>query len=281
MNNTPKELQIHPLNNKIADSDEFVTRRNSIDMTKLPPNEARRRRIAIVSGAALAISNRLVKERHQLDFEANIFALTAELPSFYDSQKIVDLLRERYPNGPHSMPQGERDRLKRNKDTVTHFNHTLRQAIEVGALKMTMNELVTFMTTQYAVMTQSQDTQYFYNESHATAYGMRDEVAVEQILIKYGVDFKTGEEEDDEHGGDIIVNGVNIDLKSTRQAAERAKAKQKRFGYDDSHIVYSGIEDSDYRGQLYLPAEAEERIAKTLIPRILEAAGVSDQVVSA
>ena len=131
------------------------------------------------------------------------------------------------------------------------------------------------MTHQYKSISLDPNTQGFYEDARMHLAGIRNEVAVEQILKDNGVDFEVGTAEDDALGGDFIINGKRIDIKSSLFTAKLRKASKIEKGHDDSGIVWSRIEFEDFEGKLTLSDRVKKRVSKYLIPKINEAAGTN------
>lgn len=168
--------------------------------------------------------------------------------------------------------------FRANKRTITKFNHLVLDVIDASTVhnpnepNITFQDLVQFMTQQYTVMSGDSNTARFQGMARSTVAGMRNEFAVEQLLIKYGVEFDSGDERDDARGGDIIVNNTRIDLKASEERAAAAQAKAAKNGYNPHRIIWSQIKAEDFKGELTLSPEAEERVARDLIPLINRAA---------
>jgi hypothetical protein len=245
---------------------------------ELTPEEVRARRIAALGNGASALA-RSKEKISATRLEANLFDIIANVNDFYEAQNSLDVFRNTHGATPlQEINSDEVDAFKADKQTITRFNHLILDVIDASAVtnpnepNINFQDLVRFMTQQYAIISGEGNTAKFQAMARSTVLGMRNEFAVEQILIKNGVEFDSGNEKDDARGGDIIVNNMRIDLKASEDRAAAAQARAIENGYNPDRIIWSQIRSGDFRGELTLPPEAEERIAQDLIPLINRAA---------
>lgn len=119
-----------------------------------------------------------------------------------------------------------REHFREAKAMIRRFNDALQDIIDTGANHLSFDDLLNFMTTMYR-KSHGSSPEAFKNEARSTLIGMRNELAVEQALIASGIEYEQGTDEDDAKGGDIIVNGVRIDIKSSHELAEEAKQQAR------------------------------------------------------
>jgi len=215
------------------------------------------------------------------ELNSHLYNMIATVNDFYEAQQSADAFRKRYGHTKfRNINRPEVDAFKSDKQTITEFNHLLTEIINLGAEKFSFNELLTFMTQQYAASSGETNTRKFQGKAFSAIDGMRNEFNVEQLLIKNDIEFKKGTIAQDAQGGDIFVNRTPIDLKSSWMSAERAKIAAQEQGYNPNRIIWSGIEFEDFEGQLLLPAHTEARVMKRLIPAINKAAGTDYQAIA-
>lgn len=240
--------------------------KNAEDM---PPDELKRFRTdAIIKGAAGA-ALRLEQEHGAYDLDANLMSLIAHLNVFYNAQSSLTEFRDHYGHAKrHDIPDNIYEGYLTDKRRTTKFNHILREVINAGAGKFNFNELLVFLTNQHIAMGGKDSQNEFHGMTRTALVGMRNEIAVEQILIRSGIEYKLGTEEQDAHGGDFIIDGVGIDVKASEKTTEHAKQNASHHGYNPDVIVWSHINFKDFDGELFLPQHLNEQVASDLIPDI-------------
>ena len=199
------------------------------------------------------------------------------MEDFFDAQKNINQLRNKYKtSGIRNIPQDERPLYLESRNTVTHFNHVLRDTIEASINEdISYVELEKLITDQHNKVSGNMDPKGFKSMVHTTIDGMRNELAAEMILINNGVDFEQGSEEDDGRGGDFIINGVSIDIKSGEKNALNKKFEADTRGYNSDTIIWSQIKFEDFGGKLYLDPQTEDKVAAKLLPEIDKACGTN------
>jgi len=209
------------------------------------------RKRAIAAGA-ISHATRLEKEHGEYDLDTNLFRMVGELESFHTNKAAISSLSETY-GSPMAMPQAIRDKFYRSKESVISFNHTLREVINAGASKFSFDELLTFMTNMHMAGGGRETAAEFQGFARDALVGMRNEIAFEQVLIANDVDYELGTVEEDATGGDFIIEGVPIDIKSGLTATDEARKKARREGRNPDLIMWSHIREADYEGKLALP----------------------------
>lgn len=255
---------------QISRSPEFQTALPRKNIDTMPPDElGRHRRRAVALGAA-AIARHLEQERgNSYDLEANLMSLIAHMNSFYEGQRGVNAYRDRYDDMKlRDIPEKARAHYRMNKQKVTDFNHVLREVINAGAPQFDFNELLVFMTTQHIAMGGRDTQQEFHDMARSSLVGMRNEIAVEQVLIANGVNYELGTAEQDARGGDFIIEDTMIDVKASPRTAEDAKQEAIRYGRNPNLIVWSHINFDDFEGKLTLPARLNQSVGHRLLPDI-------------
>lgn len=210
-------------------------------------------------------------------FEHNILNTLGNMEDFYDAQNNINQLRKKYnTSGIRNIPQAERPQYLESRETITHFNHVLRDTVEASINEdISYIELEKLITDQHNKVSGNMDPAGFKNMVHTTIDGMRNELAAEMILVNNNVVFKQGTEEDDSRGGDFIINGVPIDIKSGEKNAENKKYEAQQRGFNSDTIIWSQIKFEDFGGKLYLDPETEAKKAAKLLPLIDRAAGTN------
>lgn len=210
-------------------------------------------------------------------FEHNILNTLGNMEDFFDAQNNINGLRTKYKtSGIRNIPQDERPQYLESRETVTHFNHVLRDTIEASINEdISYIELEKLITDQHNKVSGNLEPAEFKGMVHTTIDGMRNELAAEMILINHGVEFDQGSEEDDSKGGDFIINGVSIDIKSGEKNAQNKKHEADIRGFNSDTIIWSQIKFEDFGGKLYLDPETEAKVAAKLLPLVDKAAGTN------
>jgi hypothetical protein len=198
---------------------------------------------------------------------ANLARLVTMLQDFYHASRTLDYLRHHFGN-PHNMSPRDRDRFYDSKDSIIRFNDALVDAIPASAGQFTFDELLAFLTEEFSAQDNPKNAADFHERAREALVGMRNEVAVEQLLTAGGVQFRRGTVEEDGKGGDLFVEGIPIDFKSDEYSAERARMRTEEDGYDSGMIVWSHIEFEDFEGKLVLPRERTLAIFAELQPEL-------------
>lgn len=203
--------------------------------------------------------------------DAALLEVISRIHSFEQSYRELGKIRSMY-NGARIrfMDSKTRQKFKEAKRTIRGFNDALRLYIEKNGAHMTFNELVDFLTAKY-ISAHGESPYGFANHLRDTLVGARNEVAFEQILAAAGITFDKGTDNDDARGGDVLVDDVRIDTKTSWQKTERAKAEALAYGYNADRIVWSHVESEDYEGQLTLPLAKLRELAKKVRPDIEQA----------
>jgi hypothetical protein len=245
---------------RIRTSNEFLGALPKTDLRELDQDKREHALHRAIAASALSLAEHEKKESGH-DLDANLFEMVSGLQGFYESSRTLDTLRDRY-GSPKNMPPAEKDRFYDSKDTIIEFNDTLVEVINSGASQFDFGELLTFMTNIFSASNSFGDqhasrhrTADFNARARESLVGMRNEMAVEQLLIAGGVEFRRGTVEEDSKGGDYFIEDVPIDFKSDEYSAQRARMRTEENGYDGSGIVWSHVNFEDFEGKLMLPYE--------------------------
>jgi hypothetical protein len=217
---------------------------------------------------ALSIAHKIEAEQGSYDLEANLFRLVGNLHSFYESSQKLEGLRETY-DSPRDMPGDIRQHFYNTKEKVTEFNHVLHEVINAGASRFNFSELLDFMTTMHITNGGESTAEDFHREAKEALIGMRTEMAYEQALILAGIPYEVGDLAQDAKGGDFIVMGAPIDVKSSLEKTTYAKEKALYQGRNPDLIVWSHLSFTDFKGQLTLPHEKAMELSETIKPDLL------------
>jgi hypothetical protein len=218
--------------------------------------------------AARAFRSPVTKQPPQKQsLDANLFKLAAGLKDFYEDSRTLDYLRNRYGR-PQNMPPRDKDRFYDSKLTIISFNDTLVEVIDAGASQFDSEELLTFMTDVFSATNGGQHASDFRERAREAIVGMRNEMAVEQILAAGGVDFRRGTAKEDSKGGDYFIEGVPFDFKSNEDSARRARMRAEEGGYDSGTILWSHVTPEDFEGKLTLPYDKRVTIFAELKPEL-------------
>lgn len=236
-------------------------------------------RQAIVSSAIkfglreIAQNNRTNPESEPIPSPmAAAYSIAAKSGDFFAAQQKLDTLRM-------SRERLDRSEFLAARNEVIDFNHTLHDALDVIGNRYNFHELLTFLDQSYATTSGGRGNKLFHERMKEAIVGMRNELAVEQVLISEGIEYQLGTLEEDAKGGDFIISGVPVDVKSSFFSAEKAKREASRHGRNPDTIIWSQIDFEDFEGRLSLPYEKVAAVGKKLLPKI-ERAVSSAHVVS-
>lgn len=208
-----------------------------------------------------------MKQSPHLSPSTDLTKLVTKLQDFYHASRTLDYLRHHYGN-PHNMTPHDRDRFYDSKDSIIRFNDALVDVISTNASAFDFEELLTFMTNRFTADNGPEYAADFHERAREALVGMRNEVAVEQLLTTGGVQFRRGTVAEDGKGGDLFIEDVPIDFKSDEYSAKRARMRVEEDGYDGSSIVWSHIDFEDFEGKLTLPRERSLAIFAELQPEL-------------
>ena len=199
--------------------------------------------------------------------KAALARLTFFIHNFEHSYKELGEIRGAYRGSRlRFMKPKIRHEFKEAKKDIRHFNDALRDVIENSG-DMTFNELMDFLATAYTTA-HGESPNSFINHARDTLIGARNEVAFEQILTTAGIKFDKGTDQDDARGGDVLIEDVRIDTKTSWLKTERTKASARARGYNPDRIIWSHINQEDYDGKLTLPLYKLRELAKKVQPDV-------------
>jgi hypothetical protein len=262
--------------NGILNPERFITRirTNARFLGRLPktnlrePSEEGRGHSFHRAIAAKAFHSHVVKQPvGGQSLDANLFKLAAGLKDFYEDSRTLDYLRNRYGR-PQNMSPRDKDRFYESKGTIINFNDTLVEVIDAGAPLFDSEELLTFMTDVFSATNGQDHASDFRERAREAIIGMRNEMAVEQILTAGGVGFRRGTAKEDSKGGDYFIEDVPIDFKSNHDSAQKARIRAEEGGYDSSAILWSHVGPEDFSGKLTLPYDRRIAIFAELKPEL-------------
>lgn len=264
-------LDLDRLNKAIRNNSEYfesTSRHNVVDL-----DTYRRRRNALAS-SAIALAHRRETEHGPDDLDSYLYQLIGETEPFYNAQLDLDTFRDETKHlNWRDVPEHEKELFNRNRKIVTTYNDTVHEIIELGAAKFNFDELVNFMTDAHVSAGGSSSAEDFYQMAHSTVVGMRTEVSVGRLLRHNGIDYTLGSRDQDIRGGDIFIAGVPLDLKTTEFSVTKEKRKAKQRHRDPKRIIWAGIHQEDYRGEIVLPRDKYDEVSKRLMPQIRAAVG--------
>lgn len=218
--------------------------------------------------ATQALPHQVAKRQAQeYSLDANLFRIASSLDDFYQDSRTLDYLRHRYGN-PHYMPPGEKDRFYNSKATIINFNDTLVEVIDSGASQFDFDQLLGFMTEIFSATHDDRQVADFHERAREAIVGMRNEMAVEQLLTAAGIEFRRGTAEEDSKGGDYFIENIPFDFKSNETSAQKARMRAEEGGYDGSAILWSHIHPEDFDGKLKLSRQKCVEILAQLKPEL-------------
>jgi len=238
---------------------------NKEGFSELAPKTRHARIQDAIAKGAIERANQLEQDHGEYNLDANLYRLIGSLDSFYRDSQTLDQLRQQYGTSRY-MPPKEKQEFYDSKDSVTDFNHIIREVINAGASKFDFDSLLMFMTRMQVASGNRENLDEFRTQTRQAVIGMRNEVSFEQVLIANGIEYTLGTREQDAEGGDIIMEEVPLDLKASRIAAEQAQEKARRAGRNPNRIIWSHISFKDYRGELILPYELNSKVFAEVKP---------------
>ncbi len=266
-------LDLDRLNKAIRNNSEYFESPDSHNVVNL---DAYRRRRNALASSAIALAHRRETEHGPDDLDSYLYQLIGETEPFYNAQLDLDEFRDetKYMNW-RDVPEHEKELFNHNRKIVTTYNDTVHEIIELGTAKFNFDELVDFMTDAHVSAGGGDSAEHFYQMAHSTVVGMRTEVSVGRLLDHNGIDYTLGSREQDIRGGDIFIAGIPLDLKTTEFSAVKERRKAKQRHHDPNHIIWAGIDEEDYRGQIVLPRDMYDKASRRLMPQIEKAVGAS------
>ncbi len=233
----------------------------------MEPEQRRRHLQRAIASGALSLAHERQETAGEYDLDATLYRLVGGIDSFYENSKNLHELSTRF-RSPKNMPPAIKRSFYDSKEQVGHFNDALIEVINSGASKFNFNELLTFMTTMHIAGGGSETAKDFHNEARMALIGMRNEVAFEQVLIYSGLDYRSGTSAEDGRGGDYIIEGVPVDIKSSEWSTKKAQEEARLGNYDASRILWSHIDFEDFEGALTLPYHLNQKIWEKIRPNL-------------
>jgi hypothetical protein len=250
---------------RIRTSDEFLGSLPKSDLRELPGDKREQALHRAIAAGALSLADH-ERQQSSNELDASLLELVSGMQEFYEDSRRLEHLREEY-GSPRNMSRTVKDQFYDCKETIIRFNDTLGEVINNGASQFNFGELLTFMTNMFSASNKHHVAD-FHEKAREAIIGMRNEMAVEQLLIVGGVEFRRGTPEEDERGGDFIIEGVPIDFKSKEFYAEKDRRDAEERGYDGSGILWSHINFEDFEGKLALPYDKCEAAFAKLKPEL-------------
>lgn len=240
----------------------------------LSEDERRRIRRGALASSAIALAHRRENEQGPNDLDSYLYQLIGQTELFYQAQIDLDTFREQTEHmNWRDVPEHEKELFTKNREIVTTYNDTVHEIIKLGATRFNFDELVNFMTDAYVSASGNNSADDFYQMAHSTVIGMRTEVSVTRLLDHNGIAYTLGSKQQDIKGGDIFIAGTPIDVKTTEFSAQKEKRKARQRHRDPNHIIWAGINEDDYRGQIVLPRDKYDEVSRRLMPQIEAAVG--------
>ncbi|MEO5950727.1 MAG: hypothetical protein ABIQ04_04740 [Candidatus Saccharimonadales bacterium] len=269
-----KPLDLTRLNETIHRNMAYVGALPHDRLFDMDEDERRSVRRKALAASAIYLAKRHEAERGPYDLDSHLYQLIGQTEGFYQAQCDLDSFR--YENREinwRNIPETKIEDFEQNRKMVTAYNHTVHEIINAGASKFGFNELANFMTNIHVNGGGSSSAEHFHQLAVSTVIGMRTEISVEQILIDRGIEYDLGSEAQDIKGGDIIIAGIGLDLKTSELSAKNAKEIARKRGHNPDRIIWAGIQSEDYEGKLILPSDKYDRVAAHLLPAIETAIG--------
>lgn len=183
-------------------------------------------------------------------------AVLEKLPNYVQAVHDLPDRREHYP-GSHWLSEAEWDIAKEH---TIEFNDVFRDIIEANP-QLQFDDIVAIVDSVANRLEYSDETKEMVrHNTKGILYGMRHEVAFEQILNQLPDNFQivTTDDEDDAHGADFKVrcpNGIiiSIDVKASERLEEEAERRTAIYmrrhhkkAPANEIVLFSGFEDEDF-----------------------------------
>lgn len=253
----------------IAETAEYRTSRSN----EQDGNGALRRAVALGSQALVGDHT---SERGYVSPEGCVYRLISTIDSFVSAQQELDRLKE--------VGSERRQKLPHLRNVIA-FNHAAKELID-SQPDIQFNELVSFTTKMYQGMHRDdpelhddaryhQRTVYVRDSIKEVLHGMRNELAVEQIIWAANdpeLEYDDTTVEDELRGVDLFINyhgqRFGIDVKASQAATHMAKLKS----HHPERIVWSQVDWDDFEGGFRISDELALQKAPALVAEFRAAA---------
>lgn len=258
----------------LVSHDDYLLNLPRLDMMTDPRDMRNQRNWAIRFGAA-ALHQEIADRTGEHSLDAHLYALMANITSFYDGQRELDTYRQKYDHVDYrTIPEQERQRFEEAKLDVGVFNDALKGVIESGAHKFSFDELHAFMTNVYGEMEGAHDMEYFNDIAREALVGMRSEVTFEEMMNVLGVECQPSDALSDTRGKyDMLVRlpygsrQLKVDVKSSEVSAD--KAFERAVNYRNDVIpIWPQVTEDDYKGKLSLPYDVLSKKAPGVLAEL-------------
>lgn len=267
-------LDLHRLSESVLRNPAYAEGLPRQNLAELSDDDRRAVRRNAMAHSAMSLSQQREKDHGPYDLDANLYQLMAATEPFFEAQHNIDDFRFRTKDVDwRTVPQEDKADYRQARQTLTDFNHIVREIIEIGGGKFNFNQLVTFMTNVHIANGGAKSANAFAQMAESCVSGMRVEVGDEQALIHSGIEFEVGTKDQDIHGGDFFIDGVGFDIKHSQNRVEKERAIARSRGDDPNVIIWSHIEDDYFNGQLILPADKNDIVARGLLADIKKVIG--------
>jgi hypothetical protein len=269
--NTAPILDTARLITPLVRHDDYLLNLPRFDMTTDPHDMRNQRNWAIRFGAG-ALHQEIADRTGEHSLDAHLYALIANIPSFYDGQRELDAYRQKYDHADYrTIPEEERQRFEEAKLDVGVFNDALKGVIEAGAHKFSFDELHAFITNVYGEMEGAHDMEYFNDIAREALVGMRSEVTFEEMMNILAIECQSSDALSDTRGKyDMQVKlpygsrPLKVDVKSSEVAAD--KAFERAVNYRNDVIpIWPQVTEGDYKGKLSLPYDVLSKKAPDVL----------------
>jgi hypothetical protein len=228
----------------------------------------------VLSMAAKAIAGNFMQDKSRAYTpETHALNVFSHLGNFYESQSwLNDVRAKNHGHIPRHLEKPANDHLKE----VLKFNRALKELINVCGNRYTFDQLSGFLVNGHQILEHGKSmSSSLENSVQGAIIGMRNELAIEQMLSIADIDYSLGTIKQDMEGGDFIINGYAIDVTTSPERAREKQAEAQAYGNDPSLIVYSDLDKDDFMvngvEMLALPYSRADGIAEEFIPRICAA----------
>ena len=190
----------------------------------------------------------------------------------------------------------DRSRAQRQLDIekLVAFNHALREVINTHGTQTSLGDIVDGLMEihphQASFAAKRDQYESCRRSLIGTIIGIRNEMAFECVLERFGFDYKPGTNEDDRHGIDYYINGCPVDVKSSPAAVEAALRKRDDWEaatgrYNSDTVIFCpGFRREDFNGMLALPTKPYDAViqcAPTVLNNMIEAGILTQTEVAA
>ena len=248
-------LDIDSIVQKIGTSEAYVRARNDVESTETTDGDRRRAAIRI---AATALKGE--QTSGYLSPEGHAMNITAQLTTFNEAYQVLNRAKR------EQIGSREKNQARRK---VSEFFHAVKDMVDSNP-SLQFNDVSSFILTMNQVVNgRASSGPDFEHEVRTRLVGMRHEIAAEQMLgYMPDVEYRESTIDEDLKGADLFISidgspMTRVDIKASKETAERERDNALRNGYSAGYIVWSHVENDEFNGSFRISNElaAERSVA--------------------